>query len=535
MTEVLTSPTQEAAPGPLIDAATPDLYRINPFRLSGLPVEATARDVDRHLRLLKILEKRPDGAGHAGPLPLDPPPTPDDVRAALHDLRDPERRIVHEFFWFWPDEAGRAADDEALALLAAGDIDAATGLWHERERARSVSHVSAHNLAVLAHARALDLEAAALLRPLTAAEEEELHETWAAAFRRWGRLVEEEGFWARLRRRIEHLRDARLQTGAARRIQRGLPLALYLVNARLLLGAAERGDDRAVARQRALMEGAGLGDDAALAALEMAVAPAREQLRAVCEGAECEKDVSPESGADAGDAVLTRGEPLLALLDEALPESHPTREVAHDDVASCVLHCQVAYGRATDDWDRSLALLERALPVATAGSPARERLEENLRVVRDNVEFDRLQSTCWLCQENRADGESAMEVDLFGDVERTDIGYAIKTSYRHTKIDIPVCYNCSSKRRSYRTAAGWVSVLITPVLIYSVTLFFDPAARNYNSEFQLQMLTLIVSIAVLSVLVLWYLGANRSRASKYPPVRELLSRGWQYGKEPVPG
>ncbi|GIG68480.1 hypothetical protein [Phytomonospora endophytica] len=62
--------------------ATPDLYRGNAFRLSGLPTTASARDLS---------------GATAG------------VRATL---ADPVRRLVHEWFWLWP---GRPASP-AVAL-----------------------------------------------------------------------------------------------------------------------------------------------------------------------------------------------------------------------------------------------------------------------------------------------------------------------------------------------------------------------------------------------------------------------------------
>ena len=91
----------------LAAAASPELYRVNAFRITGLPVDATARDIAKQLEKMKIAEKL--GAAttrQGGPLPLVPPPDLDAVRQAMQRLRDPEGRLVDEFFWFWPSPPG---------------------------------------------------------------------------------------------------------------------------------------------------------------------------------------------------------------------------------------------------------------------------------------------------------------------------------------------------------------------------------------------------------------------------------------------
>ena len=50
---------------PLLEAATKDLFRKNAFRITGLPVDATTRQVRRHgeeLKLLTELGQDPNGS-----------------------------------------------------------------------------------------------------------------------------------------------------------------------------------------------------------------------------------------------------------------------------------------------------------------------------------------------------------------------------------------------------------------------------------------------------------------------------------------
>ena len=74
------------------------------------------------------------GAGaHIGAFALNPPPSVDKIREAIARLKDPEKRLIDEFFWFWPDRFGESAKDPALQAVDQGDQNTAYQLWIERE------------------------------------------------------------------------------------------------------------------------------------------------------------------------------------------------------------------------------------------------------------------------------------------------------------------------------------------------------------------------------------------------------------------
>src|SRR3712207_3919390 len=88
----------------LLEAARPELYRTNAFRVSELPVDADGRQLAKRQQVIELASNTgmpvPPGPGRA--LPLAATPDPDALRDAMQRLRDPERRLVDEFFWFWP-------------------------------------------------------------------------------------------------------------------------------------------------------------------------------------------------------------------------------------------------------------------------------------------------------------------------------------------------------------------------------------------------------------------------------------------------
>ncbi len=71
------------------------------IRITGLPVDATAKEIARHADKLKQMEELGYGAkANTAAFALDPPPSIDQIREAMQRLKEPERRLIDEFFWF---------------------------------------------------------------------------------------------------------------------------------------------------------------------------------------------------------------------------------------------------------------------------------------------------------------------------------------------------------------------------------------------------------------------------------------------------
>ena len=135
---------------PLLELASPAVYRRNLFRVLGLPITATAKDVQREQNRRRMQEKLGIAAanGSRGPLDLDPPPTEEDIRGAMERLNRPIDRLLDEIFWFWPTN-GDSADDPALEALQQGDVKEAADIWMGLARDTRDGHIATHNLAVL--------------------------------------------------------------------------------------------------------------------------------------------------------------------------------------------------------------------------------------------------------------------------------------------------------------------------------------------------------------------------------------------------
>lgn len=195
----------------LLEMAGPDLYRSNPFRVTGLATDAGARDVrQRRQMVMGVIDLGRDPTVNDERLPLPTPPKADDVRAAFDELERPDRRLIDELFWWWdePDKCGCPPEVHAL-----------------------------HDVAVEFHAKALDAEAA----------DEEISrgdrvDMWDDAAEAWDSALELDGFWDHMRHRIGALSDRRLDESTLDGLRKTLPRALLQPQAVIVRRSAEQAD-----------------------------------------------------------------------------------------------------------------------------------------------------------------------------------------------------------------------------------------------------------------------------------------------------
>lgn len=515
----------------LLTAARPDLFRKNAFRVTGLAVEATAGDIARQAEKLRMAGKY-GGKRIPSPLPLTPPPDTDQIREAVDRLRDPERRLVDEFFWFWPHKLGGSRDDEALSALSRGEDEQAAGIWKRQESGQSASNVSMHNLAVLMHARALDMESQNGNN--SAVDPVKRTELWKSAYQRWNVLLDDEAFWSRLTARIRALDDPRLTTGTARRMRASLPLALLLISAQLALRSAELGKADDSKQHLAVMKASGFGEAVMQEALRQAVAPIRDRIKNLCQAADKETDVHPELGDEVTERLLAQTAPLLAILDMLLPAGAPTRDGAHDEVAVIGLRCQIGFGNKTKQWKKSVALLEAVLSIAVSTS-ARTRIEENLGIVRTNWELN----ACFFCGDGEANEKCGIEKKMFGNINRTRklIRYRMGTEVTWNKrtITVPRCQNCKSAQS--KTAAWTTLAVITSILTGMVSCGIASNQPDGGGIAVLMLFGFGIGGSFIGSLLARRYFRKKIRpvghANKYKEIQKLLKEGWHFGSQPT--
>lgn len=369
----------------LLEATRPDMYRRNAFRVTGLPVTIDMGETKRRVRQVAMAKNlgRDAEVVQDGYLPLRPPPDEAAMQSAIRRLQDPETRLVDEFFWFWPERL-KESEDEALRLLKENRIDDALKVWLRHEREGSESRVSTHNVAVLTHVAALDIEYREAAGNASEKQRATRRRCWRETYRRWRRLLGDEWFWRRLNARIRQMDDPRLTTGTARRIRACLPTALLSINARLAVQAAERQDKEEVRRQLDIMGESGCEDSLRDQVLREKLKPTLERVKTLASNLESEVQNSPAAADRAVRNYFETAWPLLATVDLVLPEGHIVRNSLHDNVAGSARIGLITYGNKTNDWKGCLQLVEAVFPLVR-GTSMRSKLREDMELLFGNL------------------------------------------------------------------------------------------------------------------------------------------------------
>ncbi|MFT3784377.1 MAG: hypothetical protein QM790_20395 [Nibricoccus sp.] len=325
-----------------------EIYRGNPFRLLGLPVQGGARELNKRVDELKMAAEF--GIAQAdwsfGP---EQALTLEQIRSAAQELKDPAERLVWEFFWFWPENFPEDAVDPALEHLSRGETAEAVEIW--QGSAMQGKGTAYHNLAVYYHMQALERE-----REETPADDE-LVQLWFKALRFWEKVGGDDGLWTRLIARVVHLADARVTAEFVQDMRRTLPQALAKICASLALHHGKRGLTNRAALHAALVTH--IHGDAAGArrALEEYVAPLAARIEARTIEATNRLAVSSGSGVEEGRALLRHCAEDLRLVELLCGRTSDYFVEVSDGLVEAILDCVVAYQRETQDNFGCLPLL----------------------------------------------------------------------------------------------------------------------------------------------------------------------------------
>lgn len=401
-------PASDASLSLLLKAATPELYRRNAFRLTGLMVTATAREVARQADKLKMLaEVGGNAAYQLSVIPGMEAPTADEVREASQRLKDVETRALDEFFWFWPDDWGKPEADEAFVAVKQNDLDAAFATWTQREvENENERHavIASRNIALVLHMRAIEWTLLDFTNPLPPERIAKVHGYWQEAFKRWEWLADDDRLWDAFKARIRQVNDAALTTGFARRLRSELPQAFDKINAELALTYAGKGRRTEAQWHVDFLKSTHAGLDDTASTIGIVLAPVRDRLERAMGFARKNLQSDKKNGITHAHKLLDAAEPLLAVMDMFHEADSLERCQLFDGVAECALDCGVAgYNTTEQDGnarppspyqpdprkalaDAFVAALSRAESIAT-DLDLRQRISQNIRIAEGNLNF----------------------------------------------------------------------------------------------------------------------------------------------------
>ncbi|MFD3522623.1 septum formation family protein [Streptomyces sp. NPDC058653] len=326
----------------LLEAAGPQMYRRNAFRITGLPTYADRRTVrQRQQRITPALELGADvDLGHSLPVGLD------DIRGAFDRiLGDPRRRLVDELFWLWDaDEDGSGGGDgggnaSGVGGNAVGGGSGGTqhGQGPSCDCPKSLHRD--HDAAVRAHSAALDISADELSARWGDSEATRL---WTEASRLWGQVLRRAVFWDHVRHRIAVLDDRQLDDSVVDTLRDAMPATLVKPLIELASTASNTADRLLLTK---LAHGWPLVPSSLVEdQLEEAAAPHYESLRATAKRASSQLEGGDWDGAAA--QAYEHALPALKELEALVPYArHRRTSTARNDIAVLLNNCATA---ATD-------------------------------------------------------------------------------------------------------------------------------------------------------------------------------------------
>ncbi len=501
----------------LFGLAGPDLYERNAFRVLGLPISASNREVSRRERQITLSEKAGVECAIDCLVAPDSPPDSGVRRAAMQSIYNPNSRLVEEIFWFWPCGADGSSDD-GLCALREGRYRDAVRLWESLAQDRADGAAGRHNLAVMAHLMALNLERRVLSHTDTAEEEGRRHTYWTKAFDHWAACLSTPSYWDHLSDRVRELADPRLTRSTVEAYRSLLPTMLLSINAKLAITYAEQGSKEA-AWHVELLRRSGLGDSHLETALTQALDPMRTRTNALATSATEEATESPAEGHVIARRLMDEAARPLQVFDMLLGEQHLVTVATHDEVALAVLAVQIKYGAKTQDWKTSVELLQRALKIASS-TTAKQRIQKNLSICQGNWEFDSQYGTCWFCRRRPAVEPAALKLKMYGNVTRTNLGLQIRVNWEHGEYPVPRCKVCKTLH----------NLTVPSILVgFFVGGILCAALPSNNVAVCLGLGPLLVY-----GLPRWVYGRTRWAQSKtkFPPIATKLKAGWGYGSKP---
>ena len=342
------------------------LLERNVFRLAEVPASAAGTAFAQRLKMLTMAAKlenmpMPPGPGH---LPRFAKPGDVDALAqVINQIKDPARRVLHEFFWFWDaDLAG--TPDTALQALQQGQDEQARQQW-----LGTTSLCGLHNLALYDTLMALE-----------AADKQQMNEAMA----RWQGVLAHPELADWTAQRSQSLNDPRFNAAAARDLYEQLPLATASLPAAMLVRLARDDTDLSAIESSF----AHTFDNAVWqAALSRESAPIRERLRVL--QTRYEQDVTAElsRAPELTDTFTEHAIADVAILEHLFgPHSDYVVSIANG-LCDKVLILRNRYTNRTEDWDGAARMLRAVSPLCRTDDRLRI-VEEGLKTYEEHTELD---------------------------------------------------------------------------------------------------------------------------------------------------
>jgi hypothetical protein len=513
----------------LDEMVTPQVYRRNPFHLFSLAVDATPRDIRRRREDIDAaLATGSIKAELSRSLLLSPDLSPHAVSEAFARLENPVTRLLDEIFAFWPMPGKTGKQDEILRQLAVGGYSAVKSVGAEWDALRKTADgiVAEHNLAVLAHLPALEMELEDTDFKEQDDDSKKSREYWEFAVMRWSVCMDSDAFWHSVYVRAEALNDPRLTPGSVGLVRRELRHALERINGALFAGHVEHQNWTRASFQLEYAAMISHGDGANRILREY-FAKNERKIRLLSDEALKAAKADPAKGVQEARRVLDGSESVVTAALTFLTGSDTLdrlRRGIRDLVAETANRCQVIYANKTADWQTCHHILRRAYPIAESDG-VKKQIQENIKIVVENDKQVKLAKTCWMCKTS-TDLGTPEAVKVYSPVEYDYLSFG-RGQFRIMEIKVPVCKTCREKHDARSTGDGklFVQCAVGAILPGGIV-----GAAFGRGELAAGGIGCVVGLMV-SVVIYCVVLEHRSTGlpwdtTSYPEIQKFLKQGW---------
>lgn len=524
----------------LLAAATPELYLTNAFRVLKKHVHVPLVDFDLVFGGFPPLESRPEERPRPGTFTkFHLEPTPTDLARARERLAIPEQRLIDEFFWFWPQRPGDTWD-EGLDLLSRNRVKEGGRLWLLQEKQSGRDEIALHNLAVLYHLSALNVDLERLEREIDERRRKFGQSCWKQSMRRWETLLRRDGFWKQFELRAGIVLGPSAAPGFVDDFRLALPRALVSLQVQVARRASELGLVEAMHEHRERLAALPFDRELVEDAVEAALHPVSSRIWDLCEEF-CEQagDVRSPISLEQVTTFLDETEPLIRVLDAFLPRDAEDLTHTRDHVARAILLRTRQSGWSGDSGGILIQALEKARHLALD-----PELVEKIDTTLGELEHvTRVLRTCFFLPDSpsEADPEAAVEVSLHGDVGlQLEFGSGARMTWERGDFRVPRSHLARSMHQHLRRAT--IATIVTATMTAAI---LPLALLKPWPDVSLQAVlpgagwTFAGLTALSLTLATWaWMRARRaglrplSARWEYPPVADRLREGWKRGDRP---
>lgn len=367
----------------LEELARISLYRSNAFQVLQLPVRASAKEISKRQQMAEIAG-RTGAQLSPGPgtyVVLSITPEPSEIGRIARELQDPLIRLFHEFFWLWADKT----DSPPVNLTGLPGLIQQKAYWklkHETDK----TGIATHNLAVLSHASAIELEQYMIAKGSTSEFIYQAKQYWEEAYSYWHSVQENDKFWDLVTARIREMDDAQLTTGTARRLRASLPGFLLNLHARLVIQSIEQNRITDVQRHSDLIQSSRLNLNGNDETIKRLIEPVRGRVRSYCKASRGQFEKDQIHADKTVQSLINQCQSQLNIICSLLPNDSMVRKAVFEEYVETCLEGAWKYYRKTDDSKTMLSLLEQTKNQGMGERDALSLSEARKQVAEEAVE-----------------------------------------------------------------------------------------------------------------------------------------------------